>query len=369
MLVDTISEKDKRIEELMTSNKESNKMKNYNEELKKLQITKDLEINKLNEQLQSKEKEIERLKKTIDDKVPVDYKEKEKELNAQFDIERNKYEQKINDLELKIYKVNDDKKGYEKTIEIHKKRIAELEEEIEKTKQPVEPQKEEKKPKEEEEKPIDTANDNVSQLSNNKQDHSAGCVSKEEYEKLKEEYATLDKQYQEHKLLLTEQLSNKDEQMKQSHQYELNELKTKYENEIQKKERAFKKVNDLNSRTINEHLLKIKELEDKIKTLTNDLSISNKAKTDLEDIILKQEGKVNQLGGKVNKIEQMLKKKNAELQQNETYALQLMNIIQEQKGQIAVMKKKKKEEDTAELNNLQNEINALKNVIESNFFI
>ena len=367
MLVDTISEKDKKIEELMTSNKESNKMKNYNEELKKLQITKDLEINKLNEQLQSKEKEIERLKKTIDDKVPIDYKEKEKELNAQFDIERNKYEQKINDLELKIYKVNDDKKGYEKTIEIHKKRIAELEEEIEKTKQPVEPQKEEEKPKEEEEKPIDTANDNVSQSSNNKQDHSAGCVSKEEYEKLKEEYATLDKQYQEHKLLLTEQLSNKDEQMKQSHQYELNELKTKYENEIQKKERAFKKVNDLNSRTINEHLLKIKELEDKIKTLTNDLSISNKAKTDLEDIILKQEGKVNQLGGKVNKIEQMLKKKNAELQQNETYALQLMNIIQEQKGQIAVMKKKKKEEDTAELNNLQNEINALKNVIESNF--
>ena len=361
MLVDTIKEKDKKIEELMTSNKESNKMKNYNEELKKLQITKDLEINKLNEQIQSKDKEIERLKKTIDDKVPVDYKEKEKELNAQFDIERNKYEQKINDLELKIYKVNDDKKGYEKTIEIHKKRIAELEEEIQKSKQPV------VQPKEEE-KQIDTANDNVSQSSNNKQDHS-GCVSKEEYEKLKEEYSTLDKQYQEHKLLLTEQLSNKDEQMKQSHQYELNELKAKYENEIQKKDRAFKKVNDLNSRTINDHLLKIKELEDQIKTLTNDLSISNKAKTDLEDIILKQEGKVNQLGGKVNKIEQMLKKKNAELQQNETYALQLMNIIQEQKGQIAVMKKKKKEEDTAELNNLQNEINSLKNIIESKIYI
>ena len=116
MLVDTIKEKDKKIEELMTSNKESNKMKNYNEELKKLQITKDLEINKLNEQIQSKDKEIERLKKTIDDKVPVDYKEKEKELNAQFDIERNKYEQKINDLELKIYKVNDDNKSIKKDM-------------------------------------------------------------------------------------------------------------------------------------------------------------------------------------------------------------------------------------------------------------
>ena len=46
-----------------------------------------------------------------------------------------------------------------------------------------------------------------------------------------------------------------------------------------------------------------------------------------------------------------------------------MNIIQEQKGQIAVMKKKKKEEDTAELNNLQNEINALKNIIESKIYI
>ena len=46
-----------------------------------------------------------------------------------------------------------------------------------------------------------------------------------------------------------------------------------------------------------------------------------------------------------------------------------MNIIQEQKSQIAVMKKKKKEEDTAELNNLQNEINALKNIIESKIYI
>ena len=128
-------------------------------------------------------------------------------------------------------------------------------------------------------------------------------------------------------------------------------------------------INELNSKTINENLLKIKELEDQIKTLNNDLSVSKKAKTDLEDIIFKQEAKVNQLGGKVNKIELMLKKKNAEIQQNETYALQLMNIIQEQKGQIANIKKKKKEEETIELNNLQSEIDALKNVIESIFFI
>ena len=46
-----------------------------------------------------------------------------------------------------------------------------------------------------------------------------------------------------------------------------------------------------------------------------------------------------------------------------------MNIIQEQKGQIANIKKKKKEEETIELNNLQSEIDALKNVIESIFFI
>ena len=55
-------------------------MVNQIEDLKKLQLIKDSEINKLNEQNLSKWNEITRLKKELNDKTPVDIKQKELEL-------------------------------------------------------------------------------------------------------------------------------------------------------------------------------------------------------------------------------------------------------------------------------------------------
>ena len=61
-------------------------MVNQIEDLKKLQLIKDSEINKLNEQNLSKWNEITRLKKELNDKTPVDIKQKELELNINLNL-------------------------------------------------------------------------------------------------------------------------------------------------------------------------------------------------------------------------------------------------------------------------------------------
>ena len=90
--------KDKKISELS-----SNTLVNQIEDLKKLQLIKDSEINKLNEQNLSKWNEITRLKKELNDKTPVDIKQKELELENKYKSEFDKLKKKTNDLELKIY--------------------------------------------------------------------------------------------------------------------------------------------------------------------------------------------------------------------------------------------------------------------------
>ena len=61
-------------------------MVNQIEDLKKLQLIKDSEINKLNEQNLSKWNEITRLKKELNDKTPDDIKQKELELNINLNL-------------------------------------------------------------------------------------------------------------------------------------------------------------------------------------------------------------------------------------------------------------------------------------------
>ena len=101
-IIDLINNKDKKISELS-----SNTLANQIEDLKKLQLIKDSEINKLNEQNLSKWNEITRLKKELNDKTPVDIKQKELELENKYKSEFDKLKKKTNDLELKIYNSND----------------------------------------------------------------------------------------------------------------------------------------------------------------------------------------------------------------------------------------------------------------------
>ena len=118
---------------------------------------------------------------------------------------------------------------------------------------------------------------------------------------------------------------------------------------------------------INELNLRIKEYEDKIKLLSERLTSINKEKTELENIIIKQESKVNDLGEKVNKIEALLKNKNEQIQENEQYSLKLINIIKEQKAQLQSLQKEQKasNENSAIIDNHVKTINSLKAQIDS----
>ena len=76
------------------------------EEFKKLQISKDAEISKLNDINVSKQNEIERLKNIIDEQKNGT---REKQIEEENKKEKEKLSAKINDLELKIYNLNDSK--------------------------------------------------------------------------------------------------------------------------------------------------------------------------------------------------------------------------------------------------------------------
>ena len=79
--------------------------------------------------------------------------------------------------------------------------------------------------------------------------------------------------------------------------------------DFKKKEKSYIKINEENSKLINDKEFIIQELEQKLDSLNEEYLITKKAKLDLENIILKQEEKVNELGNKVNRIENILKKK------------------------------------------------------------
>ena len=167
--------------------------------------------------------------------------------------------------------------------------------------------------------------------------------------------------------IMPENIKNKIEEIKQISNKEKEEIKQKLTSDMNKKEKAYLKINENNSKIINELNLKIKEYEQKIKILGDTLTNVSKEKTELENIILKQETKVNDLGEKVNKIEDLLKNKNDEIKENEEYSLKLINIIKEQKSQIQFFKKEQKSlsENSAINESNLNTINSLKAQIDT----
>ena len=136
---------------------------------------------------------------------------------------------------------------------------------------------------------------------------------------------------------------------------------------MNKKEKAYYKINEKNSKLINELNLKIKEYEDKIKIVTGSLKNINREKTELENIIIKQETKVNELGEKVNGVEVLLKNKNKQIEEGEAYSEKLINIIKEQESKIQSFKKEQKiSNENSNINeNHINTINSLKVEIET----
>ena len=130
----------------------------------------------------------------------------------------------------------------------------------------------------------------------------------------------------------------------------ITELHNQFQKELEQKDKiCFDKVLKLTKQN-EDHVKKETEFGNTIKLISEknqgllekNIALS-KEKVDLEDIILKQEEKLNVLIGKVSKIEVLLQKKNKILKENETYAMELINIVEEQKTLIKSLKSKQKE--------------------------
>ena len=223
-----------------------NSLKNQLEEYKKLQIAKDSEISKLNDINSSKQNEIDRLKNIIEEQKKGN---REKQLEEEIKLEKEKLNTKINDLELKIYNLNDEKN-------ILTKENNNLKEQIEAIKQKEENKDNINQEKEKEDKDIIENN----KIDENKDDNN-------EIEKIKKE---------------KEELSNNYEQLKKEKliiEEEKNRLFNEYNNILEENNKIKNEKNDLN-----DEYNKLKSEYDKLKEEFNNNEIRLKTYIAQENI-------------------------------------------------------------------------------------
>ena len=223
-----------------------NSLKNQLEEYKKLQIAKDSEISKLNDINSSKQNEIDRLKNIIEEQKKGN---REKQLEEEIKLEKEKLNTKINDLELKIYNLNDEKN-------ILTKENNNLKEQIEAIKQKEENKDNINQEKEKEDKDIIENN----KIDENKDDNN-------EIEKIKKEKEELSNNYEQ---LMKEKLIIEDEK---------NRLFNEYNNILEENNKIKNEKNDLN-----DEYNKLKSEYDKLKEEFNNNEIRLKTYIAQENI-------------------------------------------------------------------------------------
>ena len=225
-----------------------NSLKNQLEEYKKLQIAKDSEISKLNDINSSKQNEIDRLKNIIEKQKKGN---REKQLEEEIKLEKEKLNTKINDLELKIYNLNDEKN-------ILTKENNNLKEQIEAIKQKEENKDNINQEKEKEKEDKDIIENN--KIDENKDDNN-------EIEKIKKEKEELSNNYEQ---LMKEKLIIEDEK---------NRLFNEYNNILEENNKIKNEKNDLN-----DEYNKLKSEYDKLKEEFNNNEIRLKTYIAQENI-------------------------------------------------------------------------------------
>ncbi len=289
--------------------------------MQKLLLSKDSDINKLTEKNISQSKEIENLKKLLDDKTPIDIKEKEKELEEKYKLEIDKHKKKNNDLELKIYNLND--------------KISKLEKN--------------QKQNSEEEKNKEVKNEN-----NDNQ------VPKNLYETLTNDYMKLKEQFE----LLKTSKNNELEEIKTQYEKKYDDYQNKLLVDMKKKEMNYLKEKEEQNQKLSDKNIKLLDYENQIKNLNNTILNLNKKLSQFEKIIIKQEDNIDLLNKKKTENEISNRNKKIELEKKELEKNQLLNIIKEQKLQIKNIKENQELKDNNEINRLKAEILTLKSTIE-----
>ena len=263
----------------------------------------------------SKENEIERLNKLIEE---IKNGNATQELEENFKKEKEQLLSKINNLELKIYNM-----------------------------------KEEKEKEKEKEK-----NEEVYLEEKEKEDNNNNRLSYEELMKIKEDIEQKNQELNvEIKLLKDNQEPNdinNEENLKK-----IEEL----QNKISEYETG-KIIPEITKKKLDETEALLSELRNQNKILNENISGKSKNKKDFETIIFKQEKKISELNSLIKKKDLDILSKDNAANKNQIYSVQLINIINEQKIKIEKIKKKNKEELNSQISELKREINNLQNIIE-----
>ena len=291
------------------------KTKEQIEEYNKLLISKDNEISKLNDIIISKENEIKKLNEEIEQ---IKKGTSMQELEENFKKEKDQLLSKINNLEIKIYNMKEEKEKI-KTKE-NEEKVNNIEETID-----------------------EENNKNV----NNK-------LSYEELMKIKQDIEQKNQELNvEIKLLKDNQEPNdinNEENLKKIEELENTILEYK----------TGKIIPELAQKKIEENELLLNELKNQNKILNEKIKI----KKDFETIIIKQENKITELNNLIKKKDNEILSKDNSLNKNQIYSIQLINIINEQKIKIEKIKKQNKEELNTQIAEFKREINNLENTIE-----
>ena len=340
-----------------SNNDDANKMRTQINELKKLQISKDSEISKLNDFLSSKTNEISELKKTIEEQKNGS---REKELEKTIKEEKEKYLQKINNLEIKIYSLTQENTKIKSEIKNLEFKNNNLTSEILEKEKQIQEQKNTENHIEikynfdnkkliinkiinyfinsaiipiktenisnDEGKEL-TVNHNLSEeladlrekflqyKSNNNQINDTNINKIDELSQIIENYKSGN--------LIPDSVKTQIENLNKNHLSEIENLKKNYNSELILKDDLSKKNKELDKKNIN------------LKLYIKNISI---AKRELENVIFKQEQKISNLESKVNELEILLNTKNNEIKQNENNSLNLIKVINEQQTEINKLK-------------------------------
>jgi len=210
---------------------------------------------------------------------------------------------------------------------------------------------------------IETLNDNIKSLNESHLDDIYLYESKLFIQSLFTEYHTETKS-----TVLKAKIINMKKMVQQlNEQYETNS-----KNREKKYQQKITEIVNNNTEIFNKNkelIIKVNEMNNIIENNNNNINKLQKEKSNMEDIIIRQEEKLGILVERVNQIEELLRKKNKILKENEAYAMELIKIVQKQKSEINDLRNKNYEKDISFMQINNNNKNNNNNSIINNSFM
>ena len=302
-------------------------------------------------------------------KLQVNDKEKEKSVLIKTiesqDIKINENNNLLNELKNKIYKLKEKKNNNNENK--NKNNIIQLKKEKEELKKDNEIK--EKKINELKEKILNVENEikkqRESKITIEINQENIFNKEKDEIKEIRNNNILLQNQLDnillEHKKILNEKnyLSIKIEQYKKQKEKKNIEINQKEENILNKKNESKTLLQEINI----QKKYNI-QLNSQIKLMSKKYKNMEENNKDLENVIIKQEEKINELSLKLNNIVKDIQKKNSEINKNKIYIIKLENTVKDLNKQYRLLKIQKPKESQNEMNYLKSQIAELKRELE-----